>query len=140
MRILLPVDGSAFTKKALAFVMVNPELLGDEHELHVLHVQPPMPPRVKSVVGAKIVNDYYAEESEKVIGPIRRFMKKHEVKFTADWLVGSPATEIVNTAKREKSHLIVMGTHGHGLLGRALMGSIAQRVLTDSPVPVLLVK
>ncbi|UUZ78599.1 universal stress protein [Polaromonas sp. P1(28)-13] len=33
-----------------------------------------------------------------------------------------------------------MGTHGHGLLGRAIMGSVAQRVVTDSEIPVLLVK
>jgi nucleotide-binding universal stress UspA family protein len=33
-----------------------------------------------------------------------------------------------------------MGTHGHGLLGRAVMGSVAQRVLTESDAPVLLVK
>jgi nucleotide-binding universal stress UspA family protein len=33
-----------------------------------------------------------------------------------------------------------MFTHGHGLLGRALMGSIAQRVIADCDIPVLLVK
>ena len=48
--------------------------------------------------------------------------------------------EIVRAAKREKCQLVVMGTHGHGLLGRALMGSVAQTVVTDSEVPVLLVK
>jgi nucleotide-binding universal stress UspA family protein len=36
--------------------------------------------------------------------------------------------------------MIVMGTRGHGLLGRAVMGSVAQRVLIDAEVPVLLVK
>jgi len=34
----------------------------------------------------------------------------------------------------------VMGTHGRGLLGNALMGSVAQRVVSGSTVPVLLVK
>jgi len=36
--------------------------------------------------------------------------------------------------------MIVMGTHGHGLLGRALMGSVAQKVVAETDVPVLLVK
>jgi len=47
---------------------------------------------------------------------------------------------VLNASRREKVHMIVMGTHGHGLLGRAVMGSVAQRVLTDAGVPVLLVK
>jgi nucleotide-binding universal stress UspA family protein len=34
----------------------------------------------------------------------------------------------------------MMGTHGHGLLGRALMGSVAQNVLSECDMPVLLVK
>ncbi len=33
-----------------------------------------------------------------------------------------------------------MGTHGLGMIGRALMGSVAQRVITGSDIPVLLVK
>jgi len=46
----------------------------------------------------------------------------------------------VLAAKREKAQMIVMGTHGHGLLGRALMGSVAQKVVAETDVPVLLVK
>jgi nucleotide-binding universal stress UspA family protein len=33
-----------------------------------------------------------------------------------------------------------MGTHGYGVIGRALIGSVAQKVITDSDIPVLLVK
>jgi nucleotide-binding universal stress UspA family protein len=36
--------------------------------------------------------------------------------------------------------MIVMGTHGHGVIGRAVMGSVAQRVLAEADIPVLLVK
>ncbi|RZJ02433.1 MAG: universal stress protein, partial [Haliea sp.] len=56
------------------------------------------------------------------------------------WAVGSPAAEIVRAATKAQAHLIVMGTHGHGLLGRAVMGSVAQRVISDADIPVLLVK
>ena len=44
------------------------------------------------------------------------------------------------SACTKKAHIIVMGTHGHRLRGRALMGSVAQRVVADCDVPVLLVK
>jgi nucleotide-binding universal stress UspA family protein len=54
--------------------------------------------------------------------------------------VGSPSQEILRAAKKEKAHMIVMGTHGHGLISRALMGSVAQRVVADADIPVLLVK
>ena len=36
--------------------------------------------------------------------------------------------------------MIVMGTHGHGVIGRALMGSVAQNVVSECDMPVLLVK
>ncbi len=47
---------------------------------------------------------------------------------------------IVEQAAQHACDAIVMGTHGWGLLGRALMGSVAQRVLVDAKVPLLLVK
>ena len=99
-----------------------------------------MPPRVKSMLGASAVKEYHQEEARKVLDPIDRFLKRHDVTFRTTWVVGSPTDELLAAAKREKIQMIVMGTRGHGVLGRALMGSVAQRVVTDSEVPVLLVK
>lgn len=140
MKILLPADGSSFTKKALAFLVTHPELAGSDGEVAVLHIQPPLPPRVKGLVGASAVNDYYRDEANKVLAPIERFLKRQGIAYTTKWVGGHPAPEIIKAAKREKAHLIIMGTHGHGLLGRALMGSVAQNVLTQSDIPVLLVR
>jgi nucleotide-binding universal stress UspA family protein len=140
MKILLAADGSKFTKKALAFLATHETLCGPTDELLVLNVQPPMPPRVKTMVGSSAVRDYQEEEALKVLDPIERFLKRHKVPFRASWTVGSPHAELLAAAKKEKAQLIVMGTHGHGLVGRALMGSVAQRVVSDCDVPVLLVK
>ena len=140
MKIVLAADGSSYTKKALAFLTTHENLAGPEDEVVVLNVQAPMPPRVKTMVGAAVVNDYHRDEAQKVLDSIGRFLKRHDVQFKTSWLVGSPVQEILRAAKREKAHMIVMGTHGHGILGRALMGSVAQRVVTDSTVPILLVK
>jgi nucleotide-binding universal stress UspA family protein len=140
MKILVAVDGSQFTKKALAFLVNEQGLAGAPHKLHILHVQMTIPPRARSAVGREIVDEYQRQEAEKVLHPIRKFLDRHPVSYEANWLVGNPAIEIVKAAKAEKAHLIVMGTHGHGVIGRVLMGSVAQRVVSNCDVPVLLVR
>lgn len=140
MKILLAADGSKFTKKALGFLATHEGLCGPDDELVVLHVQAPVPPRVKALAGAAAVADYHRAEAKAVLEPIERFLARHPFRWRTRWVVGPPADEIVAAAVREKSHLVVMGTHGRGLVGRAVMGSVAQRVLAGSPVPVLLVK
>lgn len=140
MKILLAADGSRYTKKALAYLVNHEELAGDGGEVVVLNVQVPVPPRVKGLLGATAVAEYHREEGDKVLNPLDRFLKRHGFAYSLRRAVGSPGQEIVRAAKREKVHLVVMGTHGHGILGRALMGSVAQTVVTDCEVPVLLVK
>lgn len=140
MKILFPADGSDFTKKALAFLVTHETLCGPDDELLVINVQPPMAPRVKSIVGASVVKDYHREEAERVLDPIDKFLKRHKITYRTQWLVGAAAAEIIQVAQREQVHLIVMGTHGHGFFGTVVMGSVAQRVVAQSEVPVLLVK
>ncbi|HWP12235.1 MAG TPA: universal stress protein [Ramlibacter sp.] len=140
MKILLAVDGSEYSKKAAAFLVTHERLAGPEDELVVLHVQSAVPPRVKTMLGASAIRAYHEEEAAKVLGPLDRFLKRHKLNFRTMWVVGSPALEVVRVAKQQKAHMIVMGTHGHGVLGRALMGSVAQKVVSDCDIPVLLVK
>lgn len=140
MKILLAADGSKFTKKALAFLAAHDSFMHDGNELSVIHVQAPLPPRVKTFTGADVVAQWHREEAERVLQPIERFLAKHTLPFKTRWVVGHAPDEIVKAAQRDKADVIVMGTHGHGVIGRALMGSVAQRVVTLSPVPVLLVK
>src|SRR5206468_779697 len=54
--------------------------------------------------------------------------------------VGNPYEEIVSAAKEMGADLIVIGSHGHGGLGRLLLGSTAERVLQYAPCAVLVVK
>lgn len=52
----------------------------------------------------------------------------------------SPAFEIAVYAKGEGIDVIVIGTHGRGLLGHLLMGSVAEKVVRIAPCPVLTVR
>ena len=140
MKILFAADGSKHTKQALAFLVTHDSLAGSEGEVVVLNVQAPVPGRVKTMLGSANVSAYHDEESQKVLAPIERFLKRHKMSFKTLAVVGSPTAEILRAAKREKAHLIVMGTHGQGLLSRALIGSVAQRVVAECDIPVLLVK
>jgi nucleotide-binding universal stress UspA family protein len=53
---------------------------------------------------------------------------------------GNPVEEIINQAKKLNCDLIVMGTHGHGTLADAMIGSTARRVVRRSTIPVLVVR
>jgi nucleotide-binding universal stress UspA family protein len=53
---------------------------------------------------------------------------------------GAPAVETLAVANRVKADIIVMGTHGRRGLERVLLGSVAERVVRSSPVPVLTVR
>ena len=54
--------------------------------------------------------------------------------------LGKPALEIVRVAVEERVSLIAMGTHGHGFLRGALIGSVSHDVVRYAPVPVLVLK
>ncbi len=140
MKVLLAADGSKYTKKALAFLVNHESLVNSNDELVLLNVQLQVPGRVKTMLGSADVAAYHREEGDKVLEPIRKFLGKHALNYRCFSVVGHPVEEILKAAAAEKSHLIVMGTRGLGLIGRALIDSIAQRVVSDCDIPVLLVK
>ena len=139
MRILLAADGGKQTKKALAYLVTHERLVGTDGEVVVLNVQAAMPARIQRMLGAAACKAYYVEQADAVFNPIKRFLDRHAMRYRCSWVVGSPADEIVQASKRERSHLIVMGTHGRGFVGRVMMGSVSQRVVAECEIPLILV-
>ena len=56
-----------------------------------------------------------------------------------EWLAGTPAETIVQTARAGDYDLVVVGTHGRGRLGVALLGSVSSAVAAHAGRPVLVV-
>lgn len=140
MKILFAADGSTFTKKALAFLVGNKGLLGPGDELVVLHVQDAISAYVENRLGSAEVTAYQAKQADAVLKPIKKFLDKQGAKYRCLWVTGTAASQIIEASKRERVQMIVMGAHGHSLLSRMFMGSVAQRVLAESEIPTLLVK
>lgn len=140
MKILLAVDGSAYTKKMLAYLTTHLENFGPSNTFTVLTVQPPLPPHARSVVGKAAADAYLAEEAEKVLAPVSKFLQRHGIDAKSQWKSGSIADTVSKVADAGKYDLLIMGSHGHGALGNLVMGSIATKVLANCKVPVLLVR
>jgi nucleotide-binding universal stress UspA family protein len=140
MKVLFAADGSTFTKKALTFLVGNKNLLGKGDELVVVHVQDAISAHIERKLGSAEVTAYQAKQADAILKPIKKFLDKHTINYRCLWVVGTAAGQIIDISKRERVQMVVMGAHGHGLLSRMFMGSVAQRVLAESDIPTLLIK
>lgn len=141
MKILLAVDGSPFTKKMLAYLAAHEELItAGRHEYTALTVQSALPPRARAALSKEVVEEYYAEEAAKVLEPVQKFLAQHSITPVCRSEVGPAGETIAKIAENEKYDLIIMGTHGHGSLGKLVMGSVSTQVLANCSVPVMLIR
>ena len=140
MKILLPVDGSEYSRAAVEFVASRTTLIGTEPQVDVINVQLPVPPRAARVVGKAALSEYYVDESDKALKPALKRLAKAGMPVTARYLVGHPGEEISAAAVRDKVDLIVMGSHGRSALQGLLFGSVTNNVLARTNVPMLVLR
>jgi len=136
-KMVLAADGSRHTGKALAWLLKQEWVHGRSVEVLVLNVQVP---EASGLVAKRDLAAHYEAEASAVLDPIERQLKRHRIARRAVRALGDPAAEIVKLAKKEGAQMIVMGTRGRTALKSVFMGSVAQAVVSTSPVPVLLVK
>lgn len=145
MKILLAVDGSTFTTKAVKYLATHLQWFQDAPELHLLHVKLPIPTGLAvtsagAILGDDAVDDYYEEEATAALAPAEKMLRKHEIPFQSFYKVGQISDEIQRYASKHKIDMIVMGSHGHGALANVVLGSVATKVLATTTIPVLIVR
>ena len=140
MKILVPVDGSPFTKRMLAYLAAHDEWLGDAHRYTLLHVTPAVPPRAAAALEKSLLQEHYTEQSDKVFKPIRSFFGKQKIQAEYVAKVGPAAETIAALATKGKFDMLMMGSHGHGLLGNLVLGSVTTKVMAQCGVPMLIVR
>jgi len=140
-RILIPTDGSPLATKAARAG------LGLARELGARVVGCYVAERVEPVFGARAMvsrqmidefNEGNRAAGQKHVDAIGRIAARLGVPFTPVVITGQvPHEGIAAVAKKHKCDVIVMATHGRSGLNKLMMGSVAQKVLMHSALPVL---
>jgi nucleotide-binding universal stress UspA family protein len=140
-RIVVPTDFSVPSEEAWALAQRLARAVGAEVVLAHVLVPPPIYGEQPEEVGAEL----------KVFDEARAWVEKELERSAADaratglevrtaLRTGTAHEEIVELATAERAELVVIGTHGRTGLTRALMGSVAERVIRLAPCPVLSVR
>lgn len=140
MKILAAIDGSPYTKRMLAYLAAHDEWLGSHHEYTMVHAVSAVPSRAAARLEMDLLKTYYEDEAERVFKPIRSFAAKQGLNAKFVSKVGHAAEIITSLANKGGFDLLVLGSHGHGMLANLVMGSVATKVLAGSRVPVLLIR
>lgn len=138
LRVLVPVDGSENSLRAVQFVLKKAPLYKEPLELHLLNVQHPFPGTIQGV--HEQAERYHHDEGAKALAAARKALDAAGVKYVYHISIGEPAEAIAHFTKEKKIEQIVMGTRGIGSIANMLLGSVASKVLHLVDVPVLLVK
>jgi nucleotide-binding universal stress UspA family protein len=139
--LLIPVDGSDYSLKAVDYAAYRARESKTSIEVHLLNVQIALTSvNVKLFVSAQSLESYYRDEGHRALETPLSRAKSAGLQVTSHIGVGDPAKIIIDYATDNKADEIVMGSHGRGALAGAFLGSVAQKVVHLSSVPVVLVR
>ncbi|EEF62863.1 universal stress protein [Pedosphaera parvula] len=138
--IMVPVDFSEFSKRALEYALPLAEKFGAK--IILVHVIEPTfyPDNVMIPAETEEVNAIMASEGRKMLDQLGAEKIKSGIDSQKIITTGRPYNEIIQAAASQHADLIIMATHGYTGLKHMFMGSTAERVVRHAPCPVLVVR
>jgi nucleotide-binding universal stress UspA family protein len=143
-RILAAVDGSDASNRGLREAL---RLAKEERaQLFIMHIVDEYPAYAMPDAGAYGTVDIVSllrKGGARTLAKAKAAAEKQGLRPKAilrETIGGSAAAAIVREAKRQRADLIVLGTHGRRGVRRLVLGSDAEHVVREAPVPVLLVR
>ncbi len=137
-KILFPVDFSEVSPKIVPWVSTVAKQF--ESEIHLLFVARTFNYFSGMYVDAVSIQTFESDIIRGAEKNIEEFVKTHfgeDPNCKTNVVPGDAAEEIINYIQSEGIDLVIMGTHGRKGLNRILFGSVAERVIKMSSVPVL---
>jgi nucleotide-binding universal stress UspA family protein len=140
-KILVPVDGSAPSLRAVAFVIARAQI-SPGMQIYLVNVQEPPPAEI--VVEAGIPAEQWQVEHQRAgreeLRAACTALDEAKLQYTAAVAVGNVADQILARSRELACTQIVMGTRGLGALASLVLGSVAVRIVHAANCPVTLVK
>ena len=141
-KILVPTDLSEYSLAAMEFASTLAVMYAAK--LYVLHVTGEAIPLLPSMHGMDIDIDVLKDRVRTdATHEVERFVHQRinpDLRPIPVIRIGHPASEIKRFAEEEKMDLIVMTTHGRTGLSHMLIGSVAEKLVRTSNIPILTVK
>jgi nucleotide-binding universal stress UspA family protein len=139
--ILVPTDFSQPADAALAYAKALAEKFGSR--LQLLHVVAmpyayPLGAEASAFAMEELMTDVETS-ARNTLEKLGATLGLPADRVSVRTVVGTPVSEILDAVASDRIDLVVMGTHGRGMVEHLLLGSVAERVVRRSPVPVLTV-
>jgi nucleotide-binding universal stress UspA family protein len=132
-KILVPLDGSKLAEKILPQVEELVKFSGAEVHLLRVVMTYDLAPKENREHLQKL-----SGEAQEYLDQVSARLQKSGLQVSATVAYGKDAVQICDYASEKKFNLIAMSTHGRSGLGRWTLGSVADKVLHCSIVPVML--
>jgi len=137
-KILVPVDGSKTAEAVLPEVEKFAEVFGSH--IYLLRVANPLNVPYFPYINEREYEMELTSEARKYIAKLEDKLKKKGIDVESEVLYGNEAHEILDYATKKDVDLIAMASHGHTMMERWLLGSVAEKVVRHAKQAVLLVR
>lgn len=142
-RILVPLDGSDFSKQALPIAIeLATQSQASIHLVHALLPDDEYPAFVRVSLSESLFQqsmDAKHRWASQQLSVAAAEIQHNNISVSSQISLGHPAETIIAAASQQQSDVIVMATHGYGGLRRWVLGSVADKVLHATTPPLLLV-
>lgn len=139
--ILLALDGSPFAELALPHAVSLAKTFGSKIVIiRAISIVIPTAPLDEAPIAYGEVIDAENQVAEEYVAAKVAEIKAQGVNVEGEHILGNAASTIIETAERLNADLIVMATHGRSGVVRLVLGSVADSVVHNAKVPVLLVR
>lgn len=141
MNILVGVDESPFSEAAVEFVKGMSWPKGTR--VRVVSASPPIFPTAGELAMPDVIAQVITQQDQfhrELAERAAQTLRDAGLACEAAMVSGDPRSTLVEEAKRSKTDLLVVGSHGRTGLGRVLLGSVAAHVASHAPCSVTIVK